>query len=354
MTAFTVQTAAPLHLQIADHIERRIVTGELHDGARLPNTVELAMEYGVTPVTIQKSLQRLVSFDLIERVPRRGTIVKPHQTANQIGVVFGISPFLSHSTVYLRLIALFRETAFEFGLHLKFYCDLYAKESSGALYELHRDVAEKRLKALIAIAGTDALMDWLREQREIFWLEPPVVNYQHSIKTGLKYLVERGYRRIQVVSMFPVDLVYEDFQTGFAAEEAGCQDVAAEYNVDISLVRWGQTEVDGYREGKILCQNSNDLPEAIFVHHDIVTRGFLLAAIESGMKIPSDIALLTHANVGCEFASPLPLTKVIVDPSEMVIPSLRILINPSTLVPGNHPTLPPLKANLFPGKSCGE
>lgn len=355
MSAFTIQTAAPLHLQIAEHLERRITGGELRDGERLPNTVELAAEYGVTPVTVQKSLQRLVELDLLERAPRRGTFVKPHQTANTVGLVFGYNPFRVQSMLYLRLLELFRSQAEAGKINLKVYFDTQENGSSRALYEMRRDVASGKLKALIAIDRSPELSDWLNQQQEIFWIEPLHTDSYRAVKTSIEYLLSRGYRRILMVSMQPVELLYGDWAVYFQQEKAAMEAVVAGHDATAEIVRWGQSEIDGYREGKALFgDSSRPRPDAIFVNHDVVCRGLLLALMEQGLKIPQDVALLTHANLGCEFASPVPLTRIAFDPAEMVANCLRLLDTVPALQPGGHASSETVRFQLIPGKSCGE
>lgn len=353
MNSFAAQTAAPLHVQIAEHLERRIITGELQDGARLPNTIELAAAYGVTPVTIQKSLQRLVELDLIERTPRRGTFIKSHQTANTIGLIFGYSPFQGQSMLYLRLLELFRSQAEEKKINLKIYFDIQEKESSRAIYELRRDVASGKLKALIAVCRSLELNAWLERQQEICWIDPPDFDFFHSVKTGTEYLLNRGYRRIMVVSIYPVEIPYDDWAQNFQKEKDGVKAAVAGCDATAELVRWGKTEIDGYLKGKEVFSSSNR-PDAIFVHHDVVCRGLLLALMELGLKIPQDVALLSHVNLGCEFASPVPLTRILFDPAKMVASCLRWLETVPSLPSSGHVPLDPINAQLIPGKSCGE
>ncbi len=355
MSTFTIQTAAPLHLQIAAHIEQRITSGELRDGEKLPTTAELAAEYGVTLVTAQKSLQQLVNLDLVERTPRRGTFVKPHQTANTIGLIFGYSPFRVQNVLYLRMLELFRMAAMQEKINLKIYFDTQECEPSRAFYELRRDVASKKLKALIAVDRSKELSEWLKTQQEIFWVEPPNIDFFNSVNTGTKYLLGKGYRRITVVSMYPPEIPYPDWNENFQLEKAGFEAATAGLDVEARLVRWGQTEIDGYNEGKKVFGNPAQRPDAIFVHHDVVCRGLLLALMELGLKIPQDVALLTHSNMGCEFASPVPLTKVEFDPMEMVKNTISILKKMHfQLPPGGNAAPVKVKSKLVCGKSCGE
>src|SRR5690349_17443721 len=60
---------------IADAIMRRIESGQLREGDRLPSEGELAAAHGVSVGTAQKALARLVHSGLITREQGRGTFV---------------------------------------------------------------------------------------------------------------------------------------------------------------------------------------------------------------------------------------------------------------------------------------
>lgn len=60
---------------IADRLEERVFSGTYADGDRL-DEVRLAREFNVSRTPIREALQRLVSADLAEQVPRRGVFVR--------------------------------------------------------------------------------------------------------------------------------------------------------------------------------------------------------------------------------------------------------------------------------------
>ena len=64
-----------IYLQVADHIEARIRSGELRRGARLPAERDLATEYGVSYDTIRRATAVLRERGLITTIVGRGTYV---------------------------------------------------------------------------------------------------------------------------------------------------------------------------------------------------------------------------------------------------------------------------------------
>ncbi|MFF8813222.1 TetR/AcrR family transcriptional regulator C-terminal domain-containing protein [Streptomyces pactum] len=69
----------PPYLRIAGELRRRIVTGELAPGDRLPSTRRVAQEWGVALATATKALAALRQEGLIEAQPRVGTVVATHR-----------------------------------------------------------------------------------------------------------------------------------------------------------------------------------------------------------------------------------------------------------------------------------
>ena len=56
-------------------MRRRILTGELPPGTRLPGHRELAQQYGVSVGSVREAISMLVSGGLIETQAGRGTYV---------------------------------------------------------------------------------------------------------------------------------------------------------------------------------------------------------------------------------------------------------------------------------------
>ncbi|MFB6516669.1 TetR/AcrR family transcriptional regulator C-terminal domain-containing protein [Streptomyces sp. NPDC056401] len=65
----------PPYLRIAGDIRRRITTGELAPGARIPSTRRITQEWGVAMATATKALATLNQEGLVRPVPGVGTVV---------------------------------------------------------------------------------------------------------------------------------------------------------------------------------------------------------------------------------------------------------------------------------------
>lgn len=73
-----IDRAKPVHVwkQVADDIQNDIETGRLASGAKLPNEIELAAQYGVARLTARRAIAELVSTGFLIVLRGRGTYVQ--------------------------------------------------------------------------------------------------------------------------------------------------------------------------------------------------------------------------------------------------------------------------------------
>ena len=67
--------SVPIYLQIVSEIKKRIVSGKLIPGERIPSVRELALTYKVNPNTMQKALIELEENGLIKTERTNGKFV---------------------------------------------------------------------------------------------------------------------------------------------------------------------------------------------------------------------------------------------------------------------------------------
>lgn len=68
-------TAQPLYIQLREALTERIATGVWRPGDALPNEIELAREFGLSPGTVRKALDWMEQARLVSRQQGRGTFV---------------------------------------------------------------------------------------------------------------------------------------------------------------------------------------------------------------------------------------------------------------------------------------
>ncbi|MCG8456655.1 MAG: GntR family transcriptional regulator [Holophagales bacterium] len=66
---------APLYQQLVNELSRKIDSGELSDGDRLPSVRDLAVEVRINPNTVARAYQELEKLALVRSQPGRGVFV---------------------------------------------------------------------------------------------------------------------------------------------------------------------------------------------------------------------------------------------------------------------------------------
>lgn len=80
-------TAQPLYIQLREALTERIASGVWRAGDALPNEIELAREFGLSPGTVRKALDWMEQARLVSRQQGRGTFVLD-QTSDELASRF--------------------------------------------------------------------------------------------------------------------------------------------------------------------------------------------------------------------------------------------------------------------------
>ena len=68
-------SGSPIYRQIEDFLRRMILNGALPPGQKLPSTRELALELGVSRITIKSVYEQLISEGYVQGKTRADTLV---------------------------------------------------------------------------------------------------------------------------------------------------------------------------------------------------------------------------------------------------------------------------------------
>jgi GntR family transcriptional regulator len=67
----------PAYAQLANIIRRQIAEGVFRPGDQLPSEAQLCRRYGISPMTVRRSINWLADQDIVNTAQGRGTFVKP-------------------------------------------------------------------------------------------------------------------------------------------------------------------------------------------------------------------------------------------------------------------------------------
>jgi len=145
-----------------------------------------------------------------------------------------------------------------------------------------------------------------------------VPNYHQAIRISLKYLLEKGHKRIAYVGsthtlgdtkQMQMDDRFYYYKTTLINKNLYQEDLVIDCRMKPK---------DGYEKMKQYIEQHPQLPTAAFIASDAVAAGVLKALQEQKIQIPKDISIITFNNTSLtEFSNP-PLTSIAVHMRESV------------------------------------
>ena len=138
--------------QVASEVRRRIVSGELPPGSRLPTRPQLSKQFGISEGTTQAVLDELSRARFIETRGRHGTFVTKHPPhLSHYGIAFPWEP--AHENYWSKFHTAIRRAAEGIGLppncDSTIYVGAQEEDSQQNFQRLRRDVETDRVAGLI-------------------------------------------------------------------------------------------------------------------------------------------------------------------------------------------------------------
>ena len=300
----------PLYAAIAEHLESQVASGSLTNDERLPSTAELAKAYGTTISTLQQALSKLVERGLLRRSPKTGTFVDATRYGRRAMITFSFNPADMESHFYSPFLKGIEKEFLKRGIEWDCHFELSAGGFTHSMKRLASTLESGRYSFILSVVYSQELLKWLERQSYAPVYTCAYFNARKSVSDGLEYLARQGFKRIAFMHMGG------DYDDGtFLLEKEGLCD-AAKRGISVEVLNWGRLLDEAYISAKDFFTKTpkSEWPDAIFIHHDIVTKGALIAMTELDIKIPSDISLLTHANKGDRFQYPKELARMELDP----------------------------------------
>jgi GntR family transcriptional regulator len=84
-------SSTPLYIQIRDHLHQQIQSAVFPGGSRLPSERDLALDLGVSRMTVRQALQALVKDDAIYTRTGKGYYVREPKIDQELGILTSFS-----------------------------------------------------------------------------------------------------------------------------------------------------------------------------------------------------------------------------------------------------------------------
>ncbi|MDD5706914.1 MAG: GntR family transcriptional regulator [Kiritimatiellae bacterium] len=311
--------------QIAAHLRKAILRGKWRPGDRLPSERDLLANLGVSRTPLNDALNVLVTEGLIERKQGSGTYVCNRQRTPLIAILGNIDTIVVPYGYYYRtLIQAIRQQASAGGYHavLSIGHGDTTEAFAESIHLLDESIARQVMGVISVVAMGPLEAQFLqrhipcvsivsivpRGQHCVVW------NYERMARLGIQRLRTAGFNRFAVFyrthdggrSQQVLDQAVETWLRGSGLEPEQAPRVAVP--LDVTMRR-------GAEAFKQLWQSPNR-PRAIFFLDDGLCEETLPGILELGVRVPEDLAIVTHSNAGRCFNFPVPLTMVEYDPAE--------------------------------------
>jgi DNA-binding LacI/PurR family transcriptional regulator len=323
------------YLKIEKAIHQRIATGQWRPGEAIPSVRELSLEYGTSMLTTRRAVESLMSRGMLVASQGVGTFVSNRPTFHRVGIVLGVGPTGNDRDIlgprrFLRLT--------ESGLHawaerhMLNVCTYEYRGDEQILAQnsaLQRDVERGDVDGLILVGVPSQKLAWELLRRHV-----PAVAVG-NVPAALPYRVTnnvRAFMESAVGAVVRSGLKRPMLITGAIIAE-GCHPLvispsdhfaAACLAHGLEIHRGQVVQVDalneesGAKATREIC-NRADRPDALIVSDDVLARGVARALSQMNMKVPQDMAWITHTNYGSDpIESAVELARLEYDPAIVI------------------------------------
>lgn len=300
----------------------------------IPPENDLAAMLKVSRVTVRRALDVLSKKDLLERRRGSGTFVRSWVECGDVAVLLASDPLLSAGGWTYKMMLSAAEKiitsagsrahlALGYGTHSTEYAstrgvvDTLLKAGVGGALCLNfdprpfKDTISARRLPTVALLGAD-----------VGWKHSVVFDYMSMVSMASGMFRKRRIRDIAVVSF---DLPKYDLDKEVGAQMGRAIDfLRSQFNADVHLLPYSLDGASSYEHFKMLWGRPKR-PRTIFFLDEFICDPATRAILELGIKVPEELAILTHSSIGRNFIFPVRLTRVGFDLEFAVQQSLELL-----------------------------
>jgi DNA-binding LacI/PurR family transcriptional regulator len=329
--------------EIADYLRAQIVSGDLLPGAQLPTQSVLQQRFGASSVTIQRAFDVLAHDDFIQAFGRRGTYVveaPPH--LSRYALVFRHHPHHDAPDWTTLYTALIQQAASQNGpmQRIEVCAGVTAREDDVQYTRLVREVRRQRLAGLIFVDGMRGL-----ENTPLLCEEMPRVlvasdydvpdammqgegapgvslvvsiEMQSLIERAVEHLHSTGKRRISLLShRAPGDALEKTFLREVKKRRLQTHE------------HWLQSMAIAHRDGArrlmqlLVHRSTPERPDALIITDDNLVQPATRGLHDAGVKVPSQMTIVAHANFPLISPGALPFVALGVDTRALLEAALQ-------------------------------
>jgi DNA-binding LacI/PurR family transcriptional regulator len=308
---------------IQGHFRSQIRKGKLVAGDRLPPERQLADQFGVSLLTVNKAMAGLESEMLLDRQASRGTYIHPDVSRGQILVVFDTCHFAVPELAGFYHQLLQSLTTEVKGHNMRPTHILgYGQPGEDFVDSLEpNSTIWNQAAGVLAMADLEWFEDILKDKGvpavtlTTFLNQghhPVVMNMHDLMIKAYKHLLDRGCRNIALI--FNISTDSQTFKPDFLGRtsyQPHFYDELVKLGLPVNpqLVKAScRTAEQGY---EAMCDlwHSDNKPDGVIVSDDNTAMGVGKAVRDLQIKTPDELKLVTHATVGVDRDFPIDFTR---------------------------------------------
>lgn len=321
--AIDLKNPDPLYRQIVRDLTAQIKSGILKPDERIESHQNLARKYKVSLITVKRALNDLITQGVLYSHVGKGTFVArasqrpPSQKRKTIGIVLRDlkSPFFS------LIVHSFEEKVYNLGYNTLLSTSSNRIEKEEDLIRHFRDLgvdglmiasmahtyrAGPAIRKLHEEAFPYVMVSYV-DDRDIYFVG---TDHEEGAFLATQYLLDIGHESIGYINGEEGNLIGELRKTGYlrALQQKG-KPFVSEFEFRLSKKGGWNNYKFGYEIGERFV-GMLKRPQAIFVYNDLAALGFQKAVLDSGLRVPEDVAIVGFDNIKRGRIATVPLTTV--------------------------------------------
>lgn len=319
---------------IIAHLRKRILTGALAPGGKLPSRAEIQARFGTSTVTVQRAFDRLMKYGFVTTRGRNGTFVtdRPPHTSRYVmafPTMPGAQTWVRYWTVLMEVAQQLEGTS---GLAIPAYRGVDKHEADGDYPRLLEDVKEKRLAGIIfptnpfLVAGTPVMDDPTLPRVAVMEAPAPKgvaavdLDRMSFFEKALDYLAERNRRRVAILTIPHTETEFlKTFTTGLVkrgmtTEQYWAQAVSLEHPSCAAAV--AHLMFHGPR---------NDRPDALVITDDDLVEHACAGLVAARCSVPADLDVVAYCNFPAPDQGALPVKRLGYDIAYLLKKSIELI-----------------------------
>ncbi len=309
--------------RIREFVEELINTGRLTPGTEIPSTRELSSKWGVGATIVHSALADLVETRKLIRRHGKGTFVAEEiARLHTVGLYAKLESLSDPNKWFSRSVLVEVKKAMERrGIGVHAWMDPRSATDSGTMWgSLERAAQRREMQGLILVDAPGNTLKWAQSlPLPLAAITPKNLPYsvgtdsRQMFELGMQRLARSGCKSLGLITVHPASQVYEDYYDSLI-------EMASHYGLKIknSWIRIPRnTTLSGFALTKFgydefhALWNLKDRPDGLLVEPDITVEGTLMAILERGVRVPSDLKLVLHRNESRDYLCPFSVSQIV-------------------------------------------